>query len=600
MNLTHRPAHQDAYQDAVYGTAAARGGQAPDPPSVAPYRILAERVGVGFLPAVEADRLVMQDSACMELLRRPDPVAAACLGGTYEAPTILVGPSRRSVDSLKRLRAQSPQVRARFRVIPHIALRAAMFRRVCGQLTRNAVFGLFDAYPQYSARIVLSTWQAVIFTACLIGGVLLAAFAPGILIDCIRVLATLAFFGCTLLRIMAAVQAEPPTDPAAEPDGPEPTYSVLVALRNEAEIVPQLLTALSRIVWPRDRLEIKLVCEADDRRTIEAIRAHALRDYVELIEVPPSVPRTKPKALRYALQATTGDYVVLYDAEDIPHPMQLREAWRRFASSGPELACLQAPLEITNGRASWIAAMFAFEYAGLFRCLLPWLAQRRTVLPLGGTSNHFRREALEDVGAWDPHNVTEDADLGIRLTRMGYRCDVISLPTSEEAPEAFEVWRPQRTRWCKGWMQTWLVHMRQPLRLAADLGPRSFILCQILLFGIVFSSLAHPILLLLIANSLWWLAAGMTIDTREAILLGLDAFNVICAYGGFIAIGVAGRNQDGANLWRTVAATPAYWMMMSYAAWLAVFELWWRPFRWNKTPHKPKRRLKAGAYAGLS
>src|SRR5690606_21252526 len=181
------------------------------------------------------------------------------------------------------------------------------------------------------------------------------------------------------------------------------------------------------------------------------------------------------KALAFALPLSGGEFVTLYDAEDEPDPMQLAEAWHRFRREGPELAVLQAPLEISNRSQSPLARMFAFEYAGLFRRLLPWLSSQRLVLPLGGTSNHFRRAALEAVGGWDPYNVTEDADLGVRLARFGYRAATLTLPTREDAPDQLGAWMRQRTRWYKGWLQTWLVHTRQPLRLTRELGWRGMV-----------------------------------------------------------------------------------------------------------------------------
>ena len=186
--------------------------------------------------------------------------------------------------------------------------------------------------------------------------------------------------------------------------------------------------------------------------------------------MPPGPPRTKPKALNYALQLIRGDYVVLYDAEDRPHPLQLLEAWRRFETGDEWLACVQAPLQISNGTRGIIPLMFAFEYSALFRGLLPWLSGHRALLPLGGTSNHFRKNALDEIGGWDPYNVTEDADIGLRLARFGYHTGTISLPTWEDAPEALSIWLPQRTRWFKGWLQSWLVHMRSPKALLRDVG----------------------------------------------------------------------------------------------------------------------------------
>jgi cellulose synthase/poly-beta-1,6-N-acetylglucosamine synthase-like glycosyltransferase len=258
-----------------------------------------------------------------------------------------------------------------------------------------------------------------------------------------------------VLRLLAWVEAGrlrprplPPADPARQP-----VYSVLVALYREKEMVPQLLAALGRLQWPRARLEIKLVCEADDDETLAALRGYRLPPTMEIVLVPSALPRTKPKALAYALPLCSGEFVTLYDAEDRPDPLQLVEAWQRFCEEPPEVACLQAPLAVANGGASALSTMFSFEYAALFRGLLPWLARRRLALPLGGTSNHFRRAALDEVGGWDAYNVTEDAELGVRLARYGYRTGVITRPTWEDAPETLAVWLPQRIRWFKGWMR---------------------------------------------------------------------------------------------------------------------------------------------------
>jgi cellulose synthase/poly-beta-1,6-N-acetylglucosamine synthase-like glycosyltransferase len=244
----------------------------------------------------------------------------------------------------------------------------------------------------------------------------------------------------------------------------------MVALYREAAVAEQLISSLKRLDWPAVLLDIKLVCEADDHETITALNALALGPCFEIVEVPPCNPRTKPKALTYALAAARGEYLAIYDAEDRPHPQQLREAYARFQTSPAEVACLQAPLIITNAKESWISALFSLEYSGLFRGLLPMLAGSRMPLPLGGTSNHFRTETLLAVGGWDPFNVTEDADLGLRLYRLGYRADVIVRQTLEDAPTAIRVWMAQRSRWFKGWLQTWLVLMRHPRRLARQMG----------------------------------------------------------------------------------------------------------------------------------
>ncbi|PZR44042.1 MAG: hypothetical protein DI537_61670, partial [Stutzerimonas stutzeri] len=249
--------------------------------------------------------------------------------------------------------------------------------------------------------------------------------------------------------------------------------------------------------------QIKLICEADDQETLDALALTRLGRQYEIVEVPPGRPRTKPKALTYALGAARGEYLVIYDAEDRVDPLQLEEAWRTFEAGPSDIACLQAPLVVTNARESWLSALFALEYAGLFRVLLPHLAAARLPVPLGGTSNHFRTRVLQQVGGWDPYNVTEDADLGLRLYRLGYRFGTLTRPTYEEAPIGRDAWLGQRTRWFKGWLQTWLVLMRHPSRLVSEMGLWPSLVFQVLIGGLILSSLAHPLIIAYLGLITW-------------------------------------------------------------------------------------------------
>ncbi|MIL09884.1 glycosyltransferase, partial [Salmonella enterica subsp. enterica] len=540
-------------------------------------------------PELPASAILAADSDCIAELSSANPTIAASEDGR-EMATVL---GSRDM-SLPELHASSLAAfidRRRLAVMPRSALRRALVERVSPRLTAFAVQGLADWRPDYSARNRITGKQGIIVGATL---ALLAVFfwsAPVATFIAIHLAGSTFFVACSGLKAMAVAAFAAPRArrwrmPADTSD--MPVYTVLVALHREAEIVPQLLVALGQLVWPRDKLEIKLVCEADDRATIDAIRTLQPRSYVEVIEVAPSLPRTKPKALRFAMTMITGEFVVLYDAEDRPHPHQLLEAYARFLSGDRELACLQAPLAITNGRRSLLARMFAVEYAGLFNGFLPWLASRQQPLPLGGTSNHFRRAALEAIGGWDPHNVTEDADVGVRLYREGFRAETIALPTLEAAPEEIRVWLPQRTRWLKGWLATWLVHMRHPSALLAEVGPLSFVTIQIVLAGMFFSALLHPVLFVSAAVYAVMPLFGLSLASWQYWLLGLDFGILLFSYGVFLilgwrAVGAQGRKNYGA----VVAATPFYWLLLSYAAWLALLEFLRHPHRWNKTPHKP-------------
>jgi hypothetical protein len=231
-----------------------------------------------------------------------------------------------------------------------------------------------------------------------------------------------------------------------------PIYAIICALYREANVVNRLVAAIRALDYPLEKLDVKFVLEADDHETRRALANLDLGPPFEIITAPPIGPRTKPKALNVALPFARGSFTVVYDAEDVPEPDQLRCALDVFTAADARLACVQASLTIDNTTDSWLARMFTAAYAGQFDAFLPGLAALHLPLPLGGSSNHFRTTALRRVGGWDPYNVTEDADLGIRLARLGYRSTALSSATYEEAPASFGPWLRQRTRWYKGWM----------------------------------------------------------------------------------------------------------------------------------------------------
>ncbi len=449
----------------------------------------------------------------------------------------------------------------------------------------RAVKDLALRLPHYSASRRLSGGQIVVLCA------VLAALCGGLLADARAAFLSVAvflsgfYFAIVVLRAMLIVfldltglgkRRPPPRRPCAPED--HPVYSVLVALKGEAGQVATLVDALDRLDWPITRREIFLICEEDDPDTIAAIYRLDLPEGVKLVICPPCVPRTKPKALDFALPLCSGRYVVIYDAEDRPHPQQLREAWHKLEDGGERLACVQAPLLIHNQRQSWLTRLFAVEYRTQFLGTLPILEMLGAPLSLGGTSNHFKTDLLRAAGGWDPYNVTEDADLGIRLARLGYRCGTISSPTWEEAPPVAGIWLKQRTRWMKGWVQTMLVHSRNPLRTARELGLRGSILFHLTITAIVISMLIHPFFLLLLGREIATLIAT-GVHSGDPLMLGISVFNLVGGYTtyAFLAHGV--HQQSGRRispLW--LMMLPVYWLMISLAGWRAVWQLVVDPF----------------------
>jgi cellulose synthase/poly-beta-1,6-N-acetylglucosamine synthase-like glycosyltransferase len=460
----------------------------------------------------------------------------------------------------------------------------------------EAVGGLLRAQPAMSAGSRDAAWQ-IVTAAAAVGLVIGGAFVlPGATIAAVTALIAFPFLCVTLLRLFALRQAligrehraglERPQSPR-QPDWVLPVYTVLVPLVGEARVLPDLVQSLCRLDYPRAKLEIFLVLEAADPETQAAVLALALPGNFRTLVVPDHAPHTKPKALNYALQFARGDFVVIYDAEDRPEPDQLRRAWAVFQHAPQDLGCLQAQLNIDNPRQSWLTRQFTIEYSALFDAILPALERLRLPVPLGGSSNHFPRAALAGVGAWDPHNVTEDADLGIRLARRGYHTGVLASTTWEEAPPVFGSWLKQRTRWLKGWLQTYLVHTRDLERLNRDLGLRAAIGFHALMGGLIISALVHPLFYVLLA---WhWLTGELLAPaetTAGAIVWAIAWINLGVGYVVSILVGVLSVWRRGHwGLALHALAMPLYWLLISFAAYRAVYQFIRAPYLWEKTEH---------------
>ena len=498
----------------------------------------------------------------------------------------LVAPSAAQAEAL----IQNPD--APVTIVPPSLMATLVERARSPQAVDGAVHALHRERPEGSARTVMTARQGFVLAAAICALLAASNVAPLATLVALHVVGLTLFLACIALRIAAAVGGSPPRYPPLEriEERDLPTYSVLAVLYREGPVAAQLIDALDRIRWPRAKLEVLLVCEADDDETLDAIAAHGLPPHMRVVRVPPEGPRTKPKALNHALDAVSGEFVVVYDAEDRPHPFQLREAHQTFRNGPGSLACLQAALQIDNGARSFLSRGFAIEYAALFRGLLPWLAKRGLPLPLGGTSNHFRTRALREVGAWDPFNVTEDADLGFRLYRHGYRIGTVSRPTVEAAPTQWRVWRDQRTRWLKGWAQTWLVHMRSPVRLVREAGWGGFAVLQIAMLGILGSALLHPLMFVAVGSVIVAALADAPLGGLAAWLLALDMVNVLLAYAAMWGLTWSVLRPGERWLLRGSWRLPLYWLCLVPPAWRAMVELMRNPHRWSKTPHEPEAK----------
>ncbi|WP_108681682.1 glycosyltransferase family 2 protein [Methyloceanibacter sp. wino2] len=486
-------------------------------------------------------------------------------------------------------------------LVPPRELRRALAECFGSSLAQGAISALKSRRPNLSAHHPASAWQVwALVLGCL---ALMAAglTAPIATAYAVSIGLALVFVPVIVFRLLAAFALtragpnEAPEYAARDADRELPTYTILAPLYREAHMLRPLLHALSRLDWPAAKLDIKLILEAADTETVAAAHGLRLPANVELVVVPDRGPRTKPKALNFALPLARGDYLVVYDAEDRPEPDQLRRAYQAFRAGPPNLATVQARLNIYNPEANWLTRQFTIEYSALFDGLLPLLDTMDLPIPLGGTSNHFRVEALKWLQAWDPYNVTEDADLGARLSRFGYRCTVIGSTTYEEAPVRLGGWIKQRTRWLKGFIQTWLVHMRAPRTLFRELGPRGFLAFQIMIGGTILSALVHPWFYGLLALEL----AGGGLLALPQTGLGLpfwtvSLFSLVAGYATAMGLGALALRHRGLHglLWQ-VPLMPLYWLLISVAAYRAVWQFAVAPFKWEKTEHGSRAKTRA-------
>jgi cellulose synthase/poly-beta-1,6-N-acetylglucosamine synthase-like glycosyltransferase len=444
--------------------------------------------------------------------------------------------------------------------------------------------------PEANARTVLSPGQRRGFLLAALAGLAALALAPratSFAINVAFVILYLAFAHYRLVLQFLSLR-QPPADPARldEPPGGWPRYTVLVPLYREACAVPGLLAHLQRLDYPAERLEVLLLVEEDDAETRAAVEARPLPPRFRSILVPPSQPRTKPKACNAGLREATGAFLVVYDAEDRPELDQLKRAAAAFRRGSPEVVCLQARLNFYNRDRNVLTRLFAIEYSTWFDFCLPGLFLLDAPIPLGGTSNHFRLDRLRALGGWDPFNVTEDCDLGIRLYAAGQRTHCLESTTWEEATFRLAPWIRQRSRWVKGYIQTYLVHLRRHRQLARELGAT-----RIVHFHFLFGATAFCLLL----NPFYWALTALWLAGRFDWISGLYPLwllipALVCLLAGNAAFVLSGMlaclNRGHYGLLPYALLLPPYWVLMSLGAWRGALQLLTRPHHWEKTPHE--------------
>jgi glycosyltransferase XagB len=453
--------------------------------------------------------------------------------------------------------------------------------------------GLADRVPLVSARSLFSKGQRNViigfFVAIAIGLIVSVRYT----VTAIVAVLTLSYLLAVVYRVVLFIRSsrndatEKVSDEEAlsVPERDLPYYTVMVAAYHESVVIPKLIEHVSQFDYPLDRLEVFILIEEDDEETLEALAQIDAGPQFSLVLIPAGDPRTKPKALNYGLTLARGEIIAVFDVEDTPDILQLRRAAVALRRFGPEVACIQAKLSYGNAEQNFITRSFTIEYAMWFSFFLPGLVSVDAPIPLGGTSNHFRRAALRALGGWDPFNVTEDCDLGVRMFREGYKTKILESITLEEANSDFVNWVKQRSRWYKGYLQTFLIHLRSPADLSREMGKKG-------VFHLSVFVGATPLLAVL--NPFFWALTVVWFIAHPAFLLEIFPAPIyyvglfLWSFGNFLLwylTVLVARHQQRDGLFLAGILVPLYWVMMSVAAVKALLQLVITPSFWEKTVH---------------
>ncbi len=464
------------------------------------------------------------------------------------------------------------------------------YNRFLGRYAPLTNLSLNNSLHKQSAQKILNSSQVVILAGLCFLGIFLFIFSwHTALVSAITVLTILYFLDLMFNLSIIFRSSFAPMEISVskeEISGRKswPRYTILCPLYGEAQVLPQFIKAMDDLDYPKDKLEILLILEEDDEKTIDGAREMSLHNSFKIIIVPHSLPKTKPKACNHGLIHTTGTYAVIFDAEDIPAPDQLKKAVLAFEKTDEKTICLQAKLNYYNPHQNLLTRLFTLEYSLWFEVILTGLQSVGGPIPLGGTSNHFRAQYLHELKGWDPFNVTEDADLGMRIAKSGYKTAIIDSVTMEEANSQLKNWFKQRSRWIKGYMQTYLVHMQTLF----DFTFSDFVMFQLVVGGKVLTALINPFMWLMtiaffISRSTF---GGFISSLYVGPILYIGVFTLIIGnfiYAYIFMIGVAKRKHW--NLVKYGLLAPFYWLIISFAAYYGLWELLVRPFHWNKTKH---------------
>ncbi|PJJ80446.1 glycosyltransferase family 2 protein [Mucilaginibacter auburnensis] len=458
---------------------------------------------------------------------------------------------------------------------------------------KSAVFELLNRDPKNSALTTFTTPQLV-FTFGLLGVVvagLILSFANTAII--INVLLSSFFLVAIVFKLFLALvgsrfeldEAVTKKEVREVVDDELPIYTIHLPVYKEDKLIKKLIWNLQSIDYPREKLDIKLLIEEDDDKTLNAVRNLDFPAVFEVIVVPFHMPKTKPKACNYGLHFSRGKFLTIYDAEDVPDTDQLKKVVALFNKLPDNYIVIQSALNYFNRNENFLTRMFTLEYSYWFDYMLPGLDTFDIPIPLGGTSNHFKFEYLIELGGWDPFNVTEDADLGVRAYDKGYKVAIINSTTYEEANNEMFNWVRQRSRWIKGYMQTHLVHMRNPIALWKKIGWKGFLGFNFFIGATPVTFLVYPLLLcIFFCYVIFDLETIRTLFPDWVLfmsIINLMVGNILMIYVNMMAV----FKRRYYELILFAVANPIYWLLHSWAAYKGLYQLVVKPFYWEKTNH---------------
>ena len=475
-------------------------------------------------------------------------------------------------------------------VVPSIASRSEILLAINRSFPRELAQIASEKLPmQDSCRGLADakTARYSVAAGLFLGIFALLFLAPKLLFMAVSLGAIALTIAATVLKALALIAGLKSGTNNHRPANPPdflPTVSAMVPLHKEPEISQTLIKRLSRLTYPKALLDVVLVIEENDLQTLAALAHAKLPNWISVVSVPEGQPKTKPRALNHALQFCRGDIIGIYDAEDAPAPDQIEQVVAAFDSAPLNVACVQGILQFYNPTQNWLARCFTMDYAAWFRVVLPGLARLGVPVPLGGTTLFLKRTAIENLCGWDAHNVTEDADLGLRLHRNGYRTLLIQSATDEEANCRVWPWIKQRSRWIKGYMVTYWAHMKTPRDLLTSVGLLPFFGMQVLFLGTIFHMLTAPILW-----SFWLGYIGLVnpvfTATPDSFVTAISIGFLLCETVSMTIIVLALVRADRRHLIPWVPTMSLYFLLAIPAGLKAAYEFVTAPVYWDKTAH---------------